>query len=245
MAALNHPAVLALYDVGEADGVAFIVTELLEGETLRARLGRGPVSCERVAEWGASAADGLAAAHAAGIVHRDLKPENLFLTRDGRLKVLDFGLAKELAVTAGGPEDATLAAPTGAGIVLGTVGYLSPEQARAERVDARSDIFSLGVRALRGPHGASPLRREDGPGPHRRGLERRPAGRGLDPRGRSPRADARGPALSGQGARAAVPVRERPRLRPAIVGVDVGRARRDRGATTSSRGDAPSRSRSR
>ena len=97
VAALNHPAVLALYDVGEAEGVAFMVTELLEGETLRARLGRGPVSCERVAEWGASAADALAAAHAAGIVHRDLKPENLFLTRDGRLKVLDFGLAKELA----------------------------------------------------------------------------------------------------------------------------------------------------
>ena len=144
VAALNHPAVLALYDVGEAEGVAFMITELLEGETLRARLGRGPVSCERVAEWGASVADALAAAHAAGIVHRDLKPENLFLTRDGRLKVLDFGLAKELAVAAGGPDDATLAAPTGAGIVLGTVGYLSPEQARGERVDGRSDIFSLG-----------------------------------------------------------------------------------------------------
>ncbi len=138
------PGVLALYDVGEAEGVVFIVTELLEGETLRARLGRGPVSCERVAEWGASAADALAAAHAAGIVHRDLKPENLFLTRDGRLKVLDFGLAKELAVTAGGSEDATLSAPTGAGIVLGTVGYLSPEQARGAPVDGRSDIFSLG-----------------------------------------------------------------------------------------------------
>ena len=99
VAALNHPAVLALYDVGEADGVVFMITELLEGETLRARLGRGPVSFERVAEWGASVADGLAAAHAAGIVHRDLKPENLFLTRDGRLKVLDFGLAKDLAAT--------------------------------------------------------------------------------------------------------------------------------------------------
>ena len=144
VAALNHPALLALFDVGEADGIAFLVTELLEGETLRARLGRGQVSCERAAEWGAAAADALAAAHAGGIVHRDLKPENLFLTRDGRLKVLDFGLAKELTVAAGGSEDATLRAPTRAGIVLGTVGYLSPEQARGAPVDGRSDIFSLG-----------------------------------------------------------------------------------------------------
>ena len=121
------------------------MTELLEGETLRARLGRGPVPCERVAEWGASAADALAAAHAAGIVHRDLKPENLFLTRDGRLKVLDFGLAKEL-----GDDPGRLGGRRrsrrrrAAGIVLGTVGYLSPEQARGEAVDGRSDIFSLG-----------------------------------------------------------------------------------------------------
>ena len=144
VAALNHPGVLALYDVGEAEGVAYLVTELLEGETLRARLGRGPVSCEHAAEWGAAAADALAAAHAGGIVHRDLKPENLFLTRDGRLKVLDFGLAKDLSVTGGAPESTTLSALTGAGLVLGTLGYLSPEQARGEPVDGRSDLFSLG-----------------------------------------------------------------------------------------------------
>ncbi len=144
VAALNHPAVLALYDVGEADGVAFLVTELLEGETLRARLGRGAVSCEQAVEWGASVADALAAAHAGGIVHRDLKPENLFLTRDGRLKVLDFGLAKDLAAPTAGSEVATLAATTGEGVVLGTAGYLSPEQARGAPVDGRSDIFSLG-----------------------------------------------------------------------------------------------------
>jgi eukaryotic-like serine/threonine-protein kinase len=144
VAALNHPAVLALYDVGETDGVVFLVTELLEGETLRARLERGPVACGRAAEWGAAVADALAAAHAGGIVHRDVKPENLFLTRDGRVKVLDFGLAKELTVAAGGSEDATLSALTRGGAAVGTVGYLSPEQARGTPVDGRSDIFSLG-----------------------------------------------------------------------------------------------------
>jgi serine/threonine protein kinase len=144
VAALNHPGVLALHDVGEVDGVAFMVTELLDGETLRERLRRGPIACERVAEWGAAAAEALAAAHERGIVHRDLKPENLFLTRDGRLKVLDFGLAKDLLVAKGGEEDPTLSSPTHAGLVLGTIGYLSPEQARGEAVDARSDLFSLG-----------------------------------------------------------------------------------------------------
>ena len=100
--------------------------------------------CERVAEWGASAAEALAAAHARGIVHRDVKPENLFLTRDGRLKVLDFGLARELPIAVGGEDDPTLPSPTRAGLVLGTLGYLSPEQARGEAIDGRSDIFSLG-----------------------------------------------------------------------------------------------------
>ena len=144
MAALNHPGVLSLHDVGDADGVSFMVTELLEGETLRERLLRGPLPSERVAEWGAAAADALAAAHERGIVHRDLKPENLFLTRDGRLKILDFGLAKELAVAAVEHEAQTLQSPTRTGVVLGTLGYLSPEQARGEPVDARSDLFSLG-----------------------------------------------------------------------------------------------------
>ncbi len=144
VAALDHPGVLALFDVGESDGVAFMVTELLEGETLRERLLRGAVSCERAAEWGATAAEALAAAHERGIVHRDLKPENLFLTRDGRLKILDFGLTKEVLIAKGGEEDPTLSSPTRAGLVLGTLGYLSPEQARGEPVDGRSDIFSLG-----------------------------------------------------------------------------------------------------
>jgi Tol biopolymer transport system component len=144
VAALNHPGVLALHDIGDADGVSFLVTELLEGETLRERLLRGPVPCERALEWAAAAAEALAAAHEHGIVHRDIKPENLFLTRDGRLKVLDFGLAKEMAVAAVEHEAETLQSPTKTGVVLGTLGYLSPEQARGETVDARSDIFSLG-----------------------------------------------------------------------------------------------------
>jgi Tol biopolymer transport system component len=144
VAALNHPGVVGIHDVGEDEGLAFIVIELLEGETLRERLRRGPLAAEHVAEWGACVAEALAAAHARGIVHRDLKPENLFLTRDGRLKILDFGLAKELHVAAGGEEDPTLSSPTRAGVVLGTLGYLSPEQARGDAIDARSDIFSLG-----------------------------------------------------------------------------------------------------
>jgi Tol biopolymer transport system component len=144
VAALNHPGVLALHDVGEVQGLCFMVTELLEGESLRDRLVRGPAPFDRVVEWGAAAAEGLAAAHDRGIVHRDVKPENLFLTRDGRLKVLDFGLARELAVAAIGSDERTLSSPTRAGVVLGTLGYLSPEQARSETVDARSDIFSLG-----------------------------------------------------------------------------------------------------
>jgi Tol biopolymer transport system component len=144
VAALAHPGVLSLHDIGEADGVFFLVTELLEGETLRDRLLRGPLPIERALEWGAAVADALAAAHERGIVHRDLKPENLFLTRDGRLKVLDFGLAKDLQPDPRVSEAPTLASPTRTGVVLGTLGYLSPEQARGEAVDARSDIFSLG-----------------------------------------------------------------------------------------------------
>jgi serine/threonine protein kinase/WD40 repeat protein len=158
VAALSHPAVLALYDVGEADGLDFMVTELLAGETLRERLRRGALEWERVAEWGASVADALAVAHVRGIVHRDVKPENLFLTRDGRVKVLDFGLARELSLGAGGgDDDPTLPSPTRAGTVLGTVGYLSPEQARGEPVDSRSDVFSLGCVLYEGLYGRRPF----------------------------------------------------------------------------------------
>ncbi|MGH9534382.1 MAG: protein kinase domain-containing protein [Terriglobales bacterium] len=150
VAALNHPNLLAIYDVGELAGRPFLVTELLTGETLRQRLKAGPLPSRKVAEYGAQIAAGLAAAHAQGIIHRDLKPENLFVT-DDRIKILDFGLAKvqELAAARGAEEVSPSSAPTLTatvpGAVLGTVGYMAPEQARGQAADARSDIFSLGA----------------------------------------------------------------------------------------------------
>ncbi len=229
MAALNHPAVLALYDVGEADGVAFLVTELLEGETLRARLGRGAVSCEQAVEWGASVADALAAAHAAGIVHRDLKPENLFLTRDGRLKVLDFGLAKDLTATAGGLRSRHARGADGRRHrARNRWATCLPSRRAGHPVDGRSDIFSLGCvlyEALTGHQAFGGKTAQD----HIAAVLRdEPPDCRLDPRGCSPRVDARRGALPGQGARAAVPVRERPRFRPALLRARVGRGRRAR-----------------
>jgi Tol biopolymer transport system component len=147
VAALSHPNILALFDVGEEDGVPFAVTELLEGETLRALLLRGPVPVRRALEIAREVAEGLAAAHAKGIVHRDVKPENVFLTKDGHAKVLDFGLARH-ETTFHGSDDThspTLSALTDAGAVVGTVAYMSPEQARGLPVDHRSDQFSLGA----------------------------------------------------------------------------------------------------
>jgi len=135
-AAIAHPNVVRVYDVGREDGVTFIVEELVEGETLRARLARGPVDARTVRRLALDLARGLAAAHAAGVVHRDLKPENLLLTADGTLKILDFGLAK----IDGG--DATATDP---GAVRGTVGYMAPEQARGEATDARCDLFATGA----------------------------------------------------------------------------------------------------
>jgi serine/threonine protein kinase/tetratricopeptide (TPR) repeat protein len=145
---LNHPNVLVVYDVGEHGGSPYIVSELLEGQTLRERLGQGPLPGLEAIAYGVQIAHGLAAAHEKGVVHRDLKPENLFLTLDGRVKILDFGLAKltqpEMAA-AEAAEGATLSAATESGVTLGTVGYMSPEQVRGLPADARSDIFSLGA----------------------------------------------------------------------------------------------------
>src|SRR5437868_9805548 len=145
--ALNHPNVLAVHDVGTHDGAPYLVTELLEGSSLRARLTSGPLSGRKAIEYAVQIAHGLAAAHDKGIVHRDLKPDNIFLCRDGRAKILDFGLAKLKTSEA---EDATVTHlahldQTGSWIVLGTAGYMSPEQVRGEKADSRSDIFSFGA----------------------------------------------------------------------------------------------------
>ncbi len=142
---LNHPNLLTVYDVGRDDeGDPFLVTELLEGETLRSRLERGALSPRKAVDAALQMAQGLAAAHEKGIVHRDLKPDNIFLTRDGRLKILDFGIAK-LTSRAGTDGPTFEMAATEPGMVMGTVGYMSPEQVRGEAVDHRSDIFSLGT----------------------------------------------------------------------------------------------------
>jgi TolB-like protein/lipopolysaccharide biosynthesis regulator YciM len=145
--ALSHPNILTIHDVGSEAGVPFVVFELLEGETLRERLRRGALPESMVVDLGIQVANGMAAAHEKGIVHRDLKPENIFLTRSGLLKVLDFGLAKLTRPEPGGgpaSEQETLSAVTGAGEVMGTVGYMSPEQVKGQAVDARSDLFSIG-----------------------------------------------------------------------------------------------------
>jgi serine/threonine protein kinase len=146
VAALNHPNILAIHDFGEHEGSPYIVTEFLEGETLRVRLGAGHLPVRKVSEYAEQIARGLAAAHEKGIVHRDLKPENIFVTRDGRVKILDFGLAKlvrqEGALAA---DAATLASQTERGVVMGTVGYMSPEQVKGLAADHRSDLFSFGA----------------------------------------------------------------------------------------------------
>lgn len=143
-AALNHPNILVIYRFGSYEGAPYLVSELLEGATLRERLERRPMAVQKEIETGVQIARGLAAAHDKGIVHRDLKPENLFITKDGHVKILDFGLAKLLPRHLSG-EQTTVAQGTNPGTVLGTVGYMSPEQVRGSAVDHRSDIFALGA----------------------------------------------------------------------------------------------------
>jgi len=144
---LNHPNILAVYDTGTHEGAPYVVEELLEGETLRQRMDGGPLPTRKVIDYTRQIAQGLAAAHQKGIVHRDLKPENLFVTADGRVKILDFGLAKLTTQEDLGSAltSAPTRAETGAGVVVGTVGYMSPEQVRGQPTDHRSDLFSLGA----------------------------------------------------------------------------------------------------
>src|ERR1700733_8587345 len=144
LGALNHPNLLAIHDVGAQNGTHFLVSELLEGESLRQRLQEGALPIRKAMDLGIQIAKGLAAAHEKGIVHRDIKPDNIFLTRDGRAKILDFGLAKQSGAEGRG-ESATITAVTDPGMGLGTAGYMSPEQVRGKPADARSDIFSFGA----------------------------------------------------------------------------------------------------
>ncbi len=170
VAALNHPNITALHDIGREGPSVFAVMELLEGETLRARLAQGPLAPRRAVDLAVQMARGLAAAHEKGVVHRDLKPDNLWITKDGRLKILDFGLAKQAPKLATGsgsnslmPTEALAAGgshQTEAGMILGTVGYMSPEQVRGEAVDARSDVFAFGVVLYEMLSGKKPFARD-------------------------------------------------------------------------------------
>ncbi|MBE0566483.1 MAG: protein kinase [Krumholzibacteria bacterium] len=170
IAALSHPNILAVYDFGtDADGTAYVVTELLTGETLRERLAGSPLPVRKATDYGRQIARGLAAAHDRGIVHRDLKPENLFLTHEGRVKILDFGLATAAAARSDSPSDigATIDLDSGTkltapGAVLGTVDYMSPEQVRGQPTDARADIFSFGTVLYELVSGRKPFQRETG-----------------------------------------------------------------------------------
>ena len=215
VAALNHPNILAIYDIGTREGAPFIVSELLEGESLRKRLSGAALPVRKAIEYAVQIAQGLAAAHEKGIVHRDLKPENVFVTRDGRVKILDFGLAKLMQPEHEGAE--TISHQTEAGVVLGTVGYMSPEQVRGKPADQRSDLFSFGAilyemlsgrRAFHGETAAdsmSAILREEPPDLT-----------GDQPRDRAgPRAHR--PTLSGEKPGGALPIGARHCLRPAIA----------------------------
>jgi serine/threonine protein kinase len=162
--ALNHPNILSIYDVGKHDGSPYVVSELLEGETLRKRISGTAFAQRRAIDYALQIANGLAAAHEKGIIHRDLKPDNIFITNDGRVKILDFGLAK-LTQPDGNQQQTdipTRRVNTDPGVVMGTVGYMSPEQLKGRPVDQRSDIFSFGailyemLSGRRAFHGESP-----------------------------------------------------------------------------------------
>jgi TolB-like protein/Tfp pilus assembly protein PilF len=164
VAKLAHPNILEIWDIGTEDNVAYAVMELLEGSTLRSLITADGMSWQRAVEIAVAIADGLAAAHAKGVVHRDLKPENVFVTSDGRVKILDFGLARlEEPVDSEGETRSATPEVTRAGAVMGTVGYMSPEQVRGEPADQRSDIFSLGCVLYEMVAGRGPFARDTTP----------------------------------------------------------------------------------
>ncbi len=159
--ALNHPHIVALYDVGRERGLAYIVTELLEGQTLAERIAQGPVPVRKALDYVVQVARGLAAAHERGIVHRDVKPANLFVTADGQVKILDFGLAKPVDPASGATVGGALPQTT-PGLAMGTVGYMSPEQVRGDEANFRSDQFSLGCVLYELLAGEAPFQRPTG-----------------------------------------------------------------------------------
>lgn len=158
---LNHPNILAIHDVGTHDGCAYLVSELLEGLTLRERQGDAALPSRKASDYALQIALGLAAAHEKGIVHRDLKPENIFITKDGRVKILDFGLAKLTQPSEpDGVSITALPTETGPAVVMGTIGYMSPEQVRGQTADSRSDIFTFGAILYEMLSGKRAFRRE-------------------------------------------------------------------------------------
>jgi serine/threonine protein kinase len=163
VSALNHPNILTLHEIGESPQGPYLVTEVVEGETIRQRMARQNIPLSEALDLAAQTADGLAKAHEAGIIHRDIKPENLMVTRDGYVKILDFGLAKLRK-----QEDSTIVGSdptmTAAGILVGTPAYMSPEQLHGLPADARSDLFALGVVLYEMVGGRNPFRRDSAAG---------------------------------------------------------------------------------
>jgi len=229
---LNHPNITAVYDIGTHEDAPYVVQELLEGETLRTALSGGKMAQQKAIDYALQIAHGLAAAHEKGIVHRDLKPENLFVTRDGRLKILDFGLAKLTHQEEGSQVTnlPTAAAGTEPGVVLGTLGYMSPEQVRGRSADARSDIFSFGAILYEMLSGQRAFRGESAADTMSAIPERRPARSFRHQPVHLPGARARRAPLPREESRTTLPLRPRSRLRPRSPVGNIGHERRsDRG----------------